>query len=123
MDKASDFGSEDCAFESHRGRFLFVFIQNTRSSVVKTISNAITECVFCQTSFVMVEMTARTAPTKLDVVRLKPNIHIFRYSTLLFSECGLEQFRCSNGDCVSLSVRCDFRANCVDGSDERDCGM
>ena len=25
MDKASDFGSEDCAFESRRGRFLFSF--------------------------------------------------------------------------------------------------
>ena len=26
MDKASDFGSEDCGFESHRGRFLPNFI-------------------------------------------------------------------------------------------------
>ena len=32
MDKASDFGSEDCEFESRRGRRLFLKIMKPKSS-------------------------------------------------------------------------------------------
>ena len=30
-------------------------------------------------------------------------------------------FRCSDGTCIDLSLRCDFYPDCVDGEDE-DCG-
>jgi hypothetical protein len=35
--------------------------------------------------------------------------------------CAADQFRCSDGDCISRSFRCDGRSNCRDGSDERGC--
>lgn len=35
--------------------------------------------------------------------------------------CTPEEFSCDNGQCVSFSVRCDGRFDCLDNSDERDC--
>ena len=31
-------------------------------------------------------------------------------------------FKCSDGTCVSMSVFCDFKQDCLDNSDESDCG-
>ncbi|CAD6194735.1 unnamed protein product [Caenorhabditis auriculariae] len=32
--------------------------------------------------------------------------------------CGLSQFMCANGQCISRTSQCDLRVDCVDGSDE-----
>lgn len=38
------------------------------------------------------------------------------------SPCSAKQFSCASGECVHLDHRCDLRRDCVDGSDEKDCG-
>ncbi|XP_071547976.1 uncharacterized protein [Panulirus ornatus] len=38
------------------------------------------------------------------------------------STCEDDQFMCSNGDCISRLSRCDTLDDCVDQSDEEDCG-
>ncbi|XP_077864144.1 MAM and LDL-receptor class A domain-containing protein 1-like [Saccoglossus kowalevskii] len=35
--------------------------------------------------------------------------------------CG-EMFTCNNGDCIDMSLKCDFRSDCADNSDELVCG-
>ncbi len=37
------------------------------------------------------------------------------------SECGADQFRCDNGQCISKKWQCDMEKDCQDGSDERGC--
>ncbi|XP_042858229.1 glycine receptor subunit alpha-3-like [Penaeus japonicus] len=39
-----------------------------------------------------------------------------------FTVCGEESFPCNDGTCVDMSQRCDLRAHCEDGSDEKGCG-
>lgn len=41
---------------------------------------------------------------------------------LVPSPCSPKQFHCDSGECVHLDRRCDLRKDCVDGSDEKDCG-
>ena len=36
--------------------------------------------------------------------------------------CNEEQFACKNAFCIAMENRCDAVEDCVDGSDERDCG-
>ncbi|KAF6773899.1 hypothetical protein AHF37_06362 [Paragonimus kellicotti] len=37
--------------------------------------------------------------------------------------CRPDQFTCLSGDCISLTMHCDGRQDCSDGSDERNCGL
>lgn len=38
------------------------------------------------------------------------------------SPCSAKQFSCASGECIHLDHRCDLQKDCVDGSDEKDCG-
>lgn len=38
------------------------------------------------------------------------------------SPCSAKQFSCASGECVHLDHRCDLQRDCLDGSDEKDCG-
>ena len=40
---------------------------------------------------------------------------------MLYLGCSFSQFRCTNGQCVSSSFRCNGIRGCTDGSDERNC--
>lgn len=42
----------------------------------------------------------------------------------VLEECGTRHFKCENGECIDKENKCDFRDDCVDGSDEFDevCG-
>ncbi|XP_063840001.1 uncharacterized protein LOC135088869 [Scylla paramamosain] len=42
---------------------------------------------------------------------------------LSLSSCEDHEFTCSTGDCVPRGLRCDFRYDCGDGSDEESCGV
>ncbi|KAF5889490.1 MAM and LDL-receptor class A domain-containing protein 1, partial [Clarias magur] len=47
---------------------------------------------------------------------------VITHPTLLPHSCQLGQFVCgAYGECVSQSQVCDFRWDCSDGSDEKDC--
>lgn len=37
-------------------------------------------------------------------------------------ECGSAEFRCLSGQCISSQLRCDLYFDCLDKSDEIDCG-
>merc|ERR1719468_325357 len=39
-----------------------------------------------------------------------------------YTGCGINEFVCSNFQCISLAKRCDRNDDCRDKSDERDCG-
>lgn len=36
--------------------------------------------------------------------------------------CRDGTFHCRSGECISLSLQCDFKDDCFDGSDELECG-
>ena len=36
--------------------------------------------------------------------------------------CREGTFQCRSGECISLSLQCDFNDDCFDGSDELQCG-
>ena len=39
-----------------------------------------------------------------------------------FRSCTEHEFRCSDGSCITLTWKCDLERDCIDGSDEVDCG-
>ena len=92
----------------------------------KTSFAATTGCVFYLTSCVTPLTTAKTVQMKPIVVCLfiftKFLCACTEYVSFFVGACTVDQFQCSNGDCISLSLRCDFRPNCADASDEADCG-
>ena len=41
--------------------------------------------------------------------------------TMILSSCLKDEFTCKDGSCISMTVRCDGRTHCKDGSDEEKC--
>lgn len=39
------------------------------------------------------------------------------------SSCSDEEFLCTSGECISAALRCDFKKDCENGSDEEFCGI
>ena len=55
-------------------------------------------------------------------VALCMTIHFCQSYVFNYLGCSFSQFRCSNGQCISSSLRCNGRTGgCSDGSDERNC--
>lgn len=50
------------------------------------------------------------------------NILSFCDNTENYKKCKTEDFQCKNGRCIPASWRCDGNADCIDNSDEDNCG-
>ena len=57
---------------------------------------------------------------QISLVRNEPNL--FYVFVLVHHECGTTEWRCLNGQCIPENQRCDVKHDCVDLSDELDCG-
>lgn len=46
-------------------------------------------------------------------------MHINKFDDILDSNnCSEYQFQCDDGDCIHISQVCNFKQDCIDGSDE-----
>ena len=50
-------------------------------------------------------------------------IPISLYCIFYYTGCSEGTYQCSDGQCIPISLYCDFRKDCLDGSDEQNCGM
>ena len=39
-----------------------------------------------------------------------------------FPPCEAIEFRCNNSQCIDIELRCDAKIDCLDASDEGNCG-
>lgn len=42
---------------------------------------------------------------------------------VIVSSCSDEEFPCTSGECISAALRCNFKTDCENGSDEEFCGI
>ncbi|KPP59981.1 hypothetical protein Z043_122053, partial [Scleropages formosus] len=52
-----------------------------------------------------------------------PGILVTTERPLVPRPCSAKQFSCGSGECVHMDRKCDLKRDCLDGSDENDCGM
>ena len=43
-------------------------------------------------------------------------------TNLTLHACASEQFACNNAFCIAMEKRCNAKEDCIDGSDEQNCG-
>ena len=44
------------------------------------------------------------------------------YDFTVYPTCHVDEFACSNGQCIASTARCDLVGDCVTNSDEEMCG-
>ncbi len=49
-------------------------------------------------------------------------MHSFIYLTFIATVCGENTFMCNSGQCIDVSLYCDYIQHCDDASDETSCG-
>ena len=61
----------------------------------------------------------------LSVNRKAYNFHFIHSLKFVFPEypkCNTDEFQCANGQCINSAKRCDLMFDCVDKTDELNCG-